>query len=80
MDVGPVLEVDVTVREIGALPDPPVAGYVAVDGRVGWTPSAQLELSLTGTNLFDARHPEYGTLPRWSAMGRTVYAAMRWKL
>ena len=35
-----------------------VAAYVTADVRLAWRPSANLELSLVGQNLLEARHPE----------------------
>ena len=35
-----------------------VPAYVTADVRLSWRPTANLELSLVGQNLFEARHPE----------------------
>jgi outer membrane receptor protein involved in Fe transport len=35
-----------------------VAAYITADIRLAYRPTAYLELSLVGQNLFDASHPE----------------------
>jgi iron complex outermembrane receptor protein len=60
-------EFDIIVRGVGALPSPAVPSYTAVDARLGWRATRDIELSLTLQNLFDDKHPEFG-----SATGPTV--------
>ena len=48
------------LRRVGPLPQPAVPGYTAVDTRLAWWPSPQLEFSLGVQNLLDPRHPEWG--------------------
>src|SRR6185312_16403840 len=36
LDIGKSCDFDVTVRQVGALPAPPVPSYTAVDARLGW--------------------------------------------
>lgn len=50
---------DVALRAIGALPNPRVPSYVAVDARLGWRVEKDVELSLAVTNLLDKSHPEF---------------------
>ena len=52
-------ELDFMVRHVGALPAPAVPKYTALDARVGWQVSPQLELSLIGRNLLGGRHVEF---------------------
>jgi iron complex outermembrane receptor protein len=52
-------EVDAMVRHVGALPNPSVPAYTAVDVRYAWRVRPDLELSLLGQNLFDRRHGEF---------------------
>jgi iron complex outermembrane receptor protein len=47
------------VRHVGALPNPSVPAYTAVDVRYAWRVRPDLELSLLGQNLFDRRHGEF---------------------
>jgi iron complex outermembrane recepter protein len=37
-----------------------VPSYYELNARLGWHPSAKVELSIVGENLLHARHPEYG--------------------
>ncbi len=62
--------------------DMPVAGYLTMDARLGWRPIHNLELSVTGRNLFHDRvqefRPEFiATQP--SACGREVYGKVTWR-
>jgi iron complex outermembrane receptor protein len=79
MDIGQRGEFDVSFRSIGALPSPHVAAYSAVDMRVGVRVSDQLELSLTGYNLFDD-HVEFinPSLPAREAT-RSFFVSLRWR-
>jgi iron complex outermembrane recepter protein len=74
------LELDVALRKIDDLPDPSVPGYVALDARLGWTFSKGGEISLTGSNLLDRRHPEFGGAATRSELDRTFYLKILWKL
>ncbi len=66
-------ELDAIVRSVAELPNPVVPAYVAVDMRLGWKPRRDLELSLTGRNLFDDAHAEFGNALTRSEFGRTVF-------
>ena len=81
LDLPHAQELDVMVRRVGALPNPRVPAYVAVDARYGWRVSRGLELSVVARNLFDRRHVEFGsaTMPR-SEFGRSVDVRLRWAL
>src|SRR5205823_13104454 len=51
---------DSTLRFVNHLPSPPVPHYAELDGRFGWNPTPQIELSIIGRNLLDKQHPEFG--------------------
>jgi iron complex outermembrane receptor protein len=74
------LSLDVGVRAVGALPSPAVPAYTTVDARLGWSPRADLELSLAGFNLLDDRHPEFGAAPGRSELGRRLVLRAIWSL
>jgi iron complex outermembrane receptor protein len=78
VDLSGAREFDVTVRRVSALPNPAVPAYVAVDVRLGWKPRNDLELSLTGRNLFDDGHPEFGNPVTRSEIGRSAYIKLLW--
>lgn len=79
MNLANRLELDLGLRSIGALPNPAVPGYVALDARLGWQVSKDVELSLAVFNLLDKGHPEFGAAPARSEIGRSFYAKMLWK-
>jgi iron complex outermembrane recepter protein len=66
-------ELDAMVRGVAALPLPAVPSYVAVDLRIAWKSRRDLEVSLTGQNLFDSGHAEFGNSLARSELQRTVF-------
>src|SRR5438105_8095585 len=64
------LSLDLGLRAVGALPNPAVPSYVALDARLAWQVSPDVELSVAGFNLNDARHAEFGTGPSASEVRR----------
>jgi iron complex outermembrane recepter protein len=73
-------EFDVIVRHIGALPAPAVAAYTAVDARIAWQLTPQVELSLLGQNLFDKRHVEFNAVGVASQIERRLFVKAVWQL
>lgn len=73
-------EFDVMVRRIGALPNPSVPAYTAVDARLGWRARRDVELSLTLLNLFDSKHPEFGSPATRSEIERSIFLKVLWRL
>jgi iron complex outermembrane receptor protein len=80
MDIGRDKELDVTLRRMGALPNPSVPGYTAVDMRIGWHVRHELELSVAVENLLDRRHAEWGPQLTRSEIGRSVFLKALWRL
>lgn len=72
-------ELDVTLRHVGGLQSPAVPSYTAVDMRYGWKIRRDLELSVTGQNLFDRAHAEYGSAPGRSEYERAFFIKLLWK-
>lgn len=66
---------------VDKLPALGVASYLRLDLRAAWRPRKDLELSLTGRNLLDARHPEFINAggPRTTELPRSVLAAATWR-
>jgi len=62
---------DADLREVSALPDPKVPGYVELDARLGWKVNDKLEFSLSGFNLLHPWHQEY-VFPGSDRIGRSV--------
>ena len=74
------IEVDSTLRFVSQLPSPPVPRYMELDGRFGWNPTPQVELSIIGRNLFDNQHPEFGPLsPFREEVQRNIYGRMAFR-
>jgi iron complex outermembrane receptor protein len=66
-------ELDAIVRGIASLPNPAVPSYVAVNLRVAWHVRRNIELSLTGQNVFDDAHAEFNDPLTRSEFGRTAF-------
>lgn len=78
LDLPRQMELDASIRHVGALPDPKVPAYTAVDVRLGWRPNDRLELALTGQNIFDSGHIEFGDELTASEIGRAFRASLKW--
>jgi iron complex outermembrane recepter protein len=79
MNLASNLEFDLALRSIGTLPNPYVPGYTALDARLGWQPSKDLEISLTGSNLLDPHHMEFGSAQTGSELKRSFHLGATWK-
>jgi len=78
-DITPRHQLDVMLRYVSELPNPSVPSYVAVDARLGWHVSPELDLSLLVQNLFDPRHPEFGTAANRAEYVRGVFLRLLWR-
>jgi len=74
----PQFGIDLMARRIAALPNPVVPAYTAVGARMVWRQSSRLEFSLTGQNLTDPRHAEWGPSTNRAEMQRSVFVAFLW--
>jgi iron complex outermembrane receptor protein len=75
-DVGPDVEIDVTGRHVSALSSPAVPAYTAVDLRVGWRLGDDLQIAVTGQNLFDPGHGEFTPIATRTEIGRGVFVEL----
>jgi iron complex outermembrane receptor protein len=66
-------ELDLTLRHVSKRSGPAVPSYSAFDLRYGWTPRPGMEVSLTGTNLFDKGHGEFTEVSTRTEIGRGVF-------
>jgi iron complex outermembrane recepter protein len=80
LDLGPRAELDLMIRQVGALPISQVPNYTTLDGRLAWRFLPSLETSVVGRNLVGPRHPEWGTPASRVAHGRSVYGQLQWRL
>ena len=78
-DVTPRHELDVMARYVSELPNPQVPSYTAIDARLGWKVSPELQLSVLLQNLFDASHPEWGPAPTRAEYRRGVFFKVLWR-
>ncbi len=69
------LEFDPTYRYMGALPALAVNAYQTADARLGWRFTREFELSVTGQNLVQPRHAEFGPV----LVERSAYAQITWR-
>jgi iron complex outermembrane receptor protein len=69
------LEFDPTYRYVGALPALAVNAYQTADARLGWRFTKEFELSVTGQNLFQPRHAEFGPV----LIERSASAQITWR-
>lgn len=56
----------------------PVPNYTELDLHLSWRPWSALELRLSGQNLLDAQHPEYGPPATRGELQRAVFAEFVW--
>ena len=58
IDLPANLEFDVMTRFVGRIITTQTESYITFDARLAWKPTSNLELSLVGQNLVDARRKE----------------------
>lgn len=79
-DVSKRLKLDTAVRFVDDLDGFGIDSYVALDARVAWRLNDNLEIAVTGRNLTDDDHFEFGTDPSFStvptSVERSVFAAV----
>src|SRR3989441_3616758 len=80
LDLPKNLEFDQTYRYVSALPAQLVGSYGTADVRLGWRLTRHFSLSLSGRNLLQPRHAEFGGDPG-SLVGikRSVYGKITWQ-
>jgi len=86
MDLPRGLALDADLRGVGALPDPHSPAYVELNGRLAWSVTRSLELSLVGDNLLHAHHLEFGSTMSPVQLGavgvetgRSILICARWR-
>jgi iron complex outermembrane receptor protein len=72
-------EFDQSFRYVDSLPAQAVRAYTTADARIGWNPSTNLGLSVTGQNLLQPHHAEFGIDPPPTVqIKRGIYAKLVW--
>jgi len=73
------VELDVGLRSIGGLSSGDVPSYTALDARLGWAIAKGISLSISGFNLLDREHPEFGSPATRSELRRSIYMEASWQ-
>jgi iron complex outermembrane recepter protein len=81
IDLPKNVQQDVTWRYVGRLEGLAIPAYYSLDAHLGWSPTAHLNLSITGQNLTNNHHLEFrpdfiATAP--TLVRRTYQVAARW--
>jgi iron complex outermembrane receptor protein len=85
-DFGGGREFDLMLRRVGSLPvqtGAPVPAYTALDARLGWRFSRNMEAALVMENLLDREHAEFGQLEPTvtrTEFGRSVFLKLLWRI
>jgi len=66
-------QLDAIVRRVSGLSDPAVSAYTTVNLRAGWRVRRDLELSVTGENLFYGGHAEFTDPMTRTQFGQVVF-------
>ena len=74
------IEFDAWLRVIDELPNTSarVPGYVEVDIRVGWRAAHGMAFSISGQNLLQDQHHEFGAPATFRDIPRSVYGRITW--
>jgi iron complex outermembrane receptor protein len=72
-------ELDLWVRFVGALPGPDVPSYTSFNVRLGLRLPGAFDLSLTGWDLLDRSHAEWGAPAARPEFRPSVFAMLRWQ-
>jgi iron complex outermembrane receptor protein len=79
-NITPRHEFDIRVRHVGESQGGNIPDYTAVDARLGWKASRNVELSITAQNLFDPGHQEWGTSGVLPEVRRAWFAKLLWRM
>jgi hypothetical protein len=67
-----------TLEDLGKIEISSVSRKQELLGDLGWKISTTMDLSLSGFNLLNKRHAEFGAFPNCSVLGRSVYVKLGW--
>jgi iron complex outermembrane receptor protein len=69
---------EVSVRHVAKLSNQPIPAYTALDAHYAWQIDKEWELSITGQNLADKRHREFGNSTSVNDIERAAWLAVSW--
>lgn len=81
-DLGCDVEFDVMTRYVDNVPTHDIPSYIALDFRLGWRPTGNLELAVIGRNLLENERPEFVrefVQSPLSGPQRSVYGMATWR-
>ncbi len=80
MDIGERTDLDLSMRAIDELTDPHVPGYIALDARINYRLTDNVDIALSGYNLTDDAHVEFinPSLPA-NSVSRSFAISARWR-
>lgn len=70
---------DAQFRSVSSIPHLGIPRYEELDARLAWTPKPGFVIALSGRNLLQPRHTEYGTMANRQYAERGVYASLTWR-
>ena len=73
------MQLDWTLRQVGALPRPAVPSYYELDLQWLWKATRNLDVALIGQNLLHRSHPEFGAAPNRSVFERTAVLRLTYR-
>jgi iron complex outermembrane receptor protein len=69
---------EVSLQRVGALPHPRIPAYHVINAHYAWQAHDGLEISLTGQNLANRRHQEFGRPVSINEFERRVWLGLLW--
>jgi iron complex outermembrane receptor protein len=79
-DLAHNIELSATWRYVSALPYYLVPGYQTADVRIGWRPVPRIQFAVTGQNLFQPHHAEFGGDPGpLVGIKRNIFASLTFR-
>ncbi|WP_338759059.1 TonB-dependent receptor [Massilia sp. METH4] len=73
------MQLDWTLRKVGALERPAVPSYHELDVQWLWKATRNLDVALVGQNLLHKSHPEFGAAPNRSVFERTAVLRLTYR-
>ena len=73
------MQLDWTLRRVGALPRPAVPSYHELDLQWLWRATRNLDVALIGQNLLHRSHAEFGAAPNRSVFERTAVLRLTYR-